>query len=400
MSIPRLRPLAFFLVLAAVAPAGAGPGDALHVIGSLGYGHDDNLLRVPDGSPGYDNTRGDAWWTREAGLVFDKTYGRQHLSFVGKLSKTDFDHFSQLDYDGKDVQANWLWQLGNRLDGKIGATYQQVLAPYTDFASSERNLRTFRSRFAEANWRLHPSWRLRAGVQRDKYAYELVSQRYNDRTENTSEIELGYLARSDSTVGVVARRVKGRYPYPRPVGPFSVNDNFTQDELRLHVLWKASGATELDSLGGHTRREQPSFGAGTTSGLAGKIKASWQPRGKMTYSAAVWRDFAPLESTVVSYTLNKGASLGAQWDATARIRVNLDAVAERRNYNARTGIVVTGGDGLRDSIRTASLRATWSPRPTLQLAAGAAHQARSGSLTLGTGSFTSNSVTLSASAQF
>ena len=400
MSIPRLRPLALCLVFAA-APAGAGPADALHVIGTLAYGHDDNLLRVPDGSPGYDNTRGDAWWTREAGLVFDKTWSRQHLSFLGKLSKTDFDHFSQLDYDGKDVQANWFWQLGNRLDGKIGATYQQVLAPYTDFASSERNLRTFRSRFAEASWRFHPAWRLRAGVQRDRYAYELLSQRYNDRTENTSEIELGYLARSDSTVGLVARRVRGRYPYPRPVGPFSVNDNFTQDELKLHVLWKASGATELDALVGHTRRKQPSFGAGTTSGVAGKIKASWQPRGKMRYNAAVWRDFAPLESTVVSYTLNKGASLGAQWDATARIRVNLDAVAERRNYNARTGIVVTGGsDGLRDSIRTASLRATWSPRPTLQLTAGAAHQARSGSVTLGTGSFTSNSVTVSASAQF
>jgi outer membrane receptor protein involved in Fe transport len=132
--------------------------------------------------------------------------------------------------------------------------------------------------------------------------------------------------------------------------------------------------------------------------VAGKVKATYQPRGKMTYNAAVWRDFAPLESTVVSYTLNKGASVGAQWDATAKIRVNADAIYERRNYNARETSASLGD--IRDSIRTGSLSATWAPRPTVQVTAGLAHQSRSGSVVLGTGSFTSNSLTLSASAQF
>ena len=170
------------------------------------------------------------------------------------------------------------------------------------------------------------------------------------------------------------------------------------------MKWIASGATTVEALAGHTRRKQPSFGAGTTSGLAGRVKATWQPHGKLTWNAAVWRDFAPLESTVVSYTLNKGASAGVQWDASAKVKVNADLVGERRNYNPRDGAGATAqfansGD-LRDSIRTGSLRATWSPRPTVQVVAGLAHQARSGSVTLGTGSFKSNSMTLSATVQF
>jgi outer membrane receptor protein involved in Fe transport len=100
----------------------------------------------------------------------------------------------------------------------------------------------------------------------------------------------------------------------------------------------------------------------------------------------------------VSYTLNKGASVGAQWDATAKIKVNADAIYERRNYNARETFARLGD--IRDSIRTSSLSATWLPRPTVQVSAGLAHQARSGSAVLGTGSFKSNSVTLSANAQF
>jgi hypothetical protein len=112
------------------------------------------------------------------------------------------------------------------------------------------------------------------------------------------------------------------------------------------------------------------------------------------------RPAAPLESTLVSYTLNNGAAVGAQWEASAKIRVNADFSAERRSYNARRVLNASGGGDLRDSIRTGSLRATWTPRLLLQVTVGAAHQARTGSPLIGTGSFTSNSVTLSASAQF
>jgi exopolysaccharide biosynthesis operon protein EpsL len=398
MPSPRTRSLALPVCLAFAVPAAAMPGDTLQAVGSILYGHDNNLLRVPDGSPGFDNRRDDSWWTREAGVVLDKTYGRQRIGAVARLSKSDFDHFKQLNYDGKDLQANWYWQLGNRFEGKAGASYQQVLAPYTDFFSSERNLRKTRSSYVDGSWRFHAAWAARAGFQRDKFTYDAASQRFNDRTEDASELELDYLARSDSTVGLVVRRIKGKYPFARPVGPFLVDDDFTQDEFKLRVKWHVTGATVVDALVGQTRRKQPSYGSGTTSGVAGKIKATYQPHGKLSYTAAIWRDFAPLESTVVSTTLNKGASVGVQWDATAKIKVNADINAERRSYKARTGSVPA--DALRDSLRTASLRASWAPRPIVQVTAGVAHQARSGAAALGTGSFTSNSMTLSASVQF
>ena len=394
----RSLPLALIVSLAFAAPADAGPSDALQVYGAVSYGHDSNLLRVPDNAPGFDNTREDSWWTREYGLVFDQAYSRQRISLVAKLSRTNFDHFDQLNYDGKDLQANWYWQISNYLDGKIGTTYQQVLAPYTDFSSDERNLRTTRSQFAQGAWRFHSSWSARAGFQRDKYSYELVSQRYNNRTEDASEFELDYLASNGSTVGLQARCVKGEYPYLRLVNAFSFNDNFTQDELRLHVNWITSGASTLDALVGYTSRKQPSFGASRTKGVAGTIRAIYRPRGKMTYNAAIWRDFAPLESMAVSYTLNKGASLGAQWDVTYKVKVTADIVAERRNYSARAAF--SNSDDPGDLIRTARLQTTWSPWPTVQVSAGVAHQARSGSVVLGTSNFKSSSATVSASAQF
>jgi exopolysaccharide biosynthesis operon protein EpsL len=377
--------------------ASAGPDDGLHVYGGIGWAHDDNLLRIPDNAPAFDNTRADSWTQAEAGLLFDKMYSRQRIAATAKLSKVKFDHFKQLDYDGKDLQATWYWQLGNHLEGKLGTTYTQVLAPYTDFRSDQRNLRQQRRNFVDGGWRFHPSWRVRGGASSDKYTYDLPSQRFNNRTEDTTELEGDYLPKSGSTVGLVLRRIKGKYPFRRPVGEALLNDDFTQDELKARVEWLASGSTTVRALAGYARRDQPSFG-GRTSGFNGRVDAIYTPVGKVSYNAALWRDFAPIESTIVSYTQNNGGSVGATWDATAKVKVDANAIYERRAYNPRATFV--GSGDLRDSIRSASVRAVWSVRPKLQLSAGYVHQSRSGSLVLGTGSFSSNSVSFNASAQF
>jgi hypothetical protein len=196
----------------------------------------------------------------------------------------------------------------------------------------------------------------------------------------------------------VLRTIKGNYPNGRPVGPFIVNDDFTQDEVKADVYWLASGVTTVKALAGWARRKQPSLGQGSTSGFNGRISAEFTPRGKISYDSAVWRDFAPLESTIVSYTQNTGASIGATWEPRAKIKVAGKAIYERRKYNALSNF--PGSGDLTDALRTANLRATWSPRRQLQLTAEYAHQARSGSPLLGQGRLRSNSVAFNVSVQF
>jgi exopolysaccharide biosynthesis operon protein EpsL len=380
------------------ATASGAPGDALHVFGGLGYGHDDNLLRVPDGLPGFDNQLGDSWYQADAGVLFDHTYSRQRLSGHAKLSKVKFDHFQQLDYDGKDVQAKWNWQVGNHWEGVLGALYNQTLAPYTDFRSDRRNLREQRRTFADGAWRFHPSYRARAAAEREKFSYELREQSYNDRTEDTWELGADYLPASGSEIGLVARHVKGRYPNRRPLGQLVLNDDYEQDEFKARVMWIATGSTTVQALAGWVKRRQRALGD-DTSGFYGRVDATYRRNSALSYKAALWRDFAPIESPLVSYTQNKGVSAGVTWDATAKLKVDANAVYEQRKYNARSLLMANRG-GLDDAIRTASVRATWSQLPSVQLSAALAHQARSGAVALGTQKFSSNSIQVNVTAQF
>lgn len=399
----RHRTLATLVTVLWSLQALAAPDDALRregvrLLGGIGWAHDDNLLRVADDAQPFGGRRGDSYRTLDAGVAYDKTISRQRIAATARVSQVRFDHFDQLDYDGRDLQASWLWEAGTRLEGRAEALYVKTLAPYTDFDSDARNLRRQRRQFIDAGVKLHPGWKLRVGALRDKFTYELPVQRYNDRTEKSYEAELSYTPRSGSSVGIVVRRIKGAYPNRRPYAGGVLFDDFTQDELKARIEWLASGSTTVQALAGHVRREQPSYGAGSTSGLNGRITVLYSPRGKIGYGAAVWREFTPIESPGVSTTLNKGASVRATWDATDRIEVEASATYEKRDYTARA--VLAGATGLSDAIRSASVRALWQVRPKVQVVASYAYQARSGSPVLGTGRFDANVMQVGANVLF
>ena len=404
-ALPRSLPLAALLAAICAAPASAapdpivpGPLGSFHPYVALGYFHDDNLFRLADDRPAFDNKRGDSARYATGGIFFDKMMGRQKIYLQGKLSKVKFSHFKQLDYDGKDVLGLWNWQLGNYFSGSAGASYEQTLAPYIDFRSSERNLRKHKRQHADGAWKMHPSWQVRAGAARDKYEYELAAQRINNRSEDMVEAGFDYTPRSGSTAGLVVRRIKGKYASTRIVGGAPLNDNFTQDELKAKVHWKVTGITSIQMLAGYAKRKHATLGPRNAKGLNGRVTASLHPRKKLRVNTSAWREFAPIESKLVTYSLNRGASVGASWDATSKVRVDAALSKERRNYDGR--LLANAPPDIRDRITTASLGATWQARPTMQVNTAYAHQRRRGADFLGNGSFKSNTVSISASAQF
>lgn len=399
-ALHRLSPVALCAGALWCFPAGAAstaPAENLQLLAGIGWTYDDNLLRQADGAPAFGGRRSDSYRTFEAGVALDQHISRQRVAATAKVSKTAFDHFRQLDYTGHDLQATWFWHIGTQFDGRIEVLEIRTLAPYTDFNSDQRNLRRQRRQAVDAGWQLHPSWKLRAGAERDKASYDLAIQRFNNRTEKAFETELLYQSRGGSALGLLARRVKGSYPYRRPAIATMLTDDFTQDELKLRVNWLATGSTTVQGLAGYVRREQPSYGEGVTSGVNGRINAFYTPRGQVSYQMGVWREFAPIESPFVSYTLNKGASIGVNWAASARVAVEASATYERRNYTGRGGF--SGADALRDAIRSASVRAVWQARPGVKVAAAYVHQARTAS-GLGTGKFDANVVQFSANVLF
>jgi exopolysaccharide biosynthesis operon protein EpsL len=394
----RILPTPLALAVALVCcSARADISDTIKPFVSLGWTYDDNLLRLPDDAPA-DIQRSDRATQGIAGFTLERPIGRQKISGQAKLSRTTFDHYDQLNYNGKDFSLDWAWVLGNHFDGNIGGSYQQVLTPFNDFHSEERNLRTQRREYANGGWRLHPSWRLHAGFQRDRYDYELQAQSLNNRKEDRSEIGIDYLAASGSRVGLVARHIKGDFLNPRRLGASFLDQNYTQDELKANVNWLYSEITQLQLLAGYAKRKHDTFTERDSSGLNGRVTVNWKPSVKLHFTAEAWREFAAVESVIVNNSVNKGASFNAAWDVSAKVQANAGIKREKRNFERLPGIFFNGDPS--DTTRSTTLGLVYQPARKVQLSATAFHDRRSGTPLAGTGSYRAKGASLMATVQF
>lgn len=396
---PARRTLPLAIAALFCQPALAEISDTIHPFVAANYFYDDNLLRLAD-NQSIDGARSDHYSEVDAGLLFERPVGRQMFNAQLKVSKVNFDRFSQLDYTGKDFTGVWNWQLGNHWSGHLGGLYSETLAPFSDFHTEQRNVRTHSREYVDANYLFHPRWQVHAAYSNEKFSYDLASQSYSNRTETAAEFGGDYLAPSGSKVGLVFRHLDGKYP-DGTLGGVLVHDNYTQDEAKASIVWIYSGVTQVSFLGGYVRRQHDVFTQRDDSGVNARLTAYWQPLGKVKFTGAAWREFAAVDGTFINSSLNSGISLDTAYAATGKISVDLLLRHEKRAFQPAQGAgSVFDGLGLDDKSDTAQLGVTYLWRPNLQLNLNASHDKRSGSVAAGTNQYKSNSVSFGLRAQF
>jgi hypothetical protein len=172
-----LTPLVLLIGSLFSTSAFADLSDTLHPYLATSINYDDNLLRLSDAELAGSDGGSDTYKTVIGGVLLERPIGRQLIKAQAKFSRVTFNRYSQLDYSGKDLSAEWKWQVGNHFDGHLGGIYVQTLAPFSDFHDDEKNLRTKRVEYADGDWRFHPSWQLHTGFRREEYTYDLTTQR-------------------------------------------------------------------------------------------------------------------------------------------------------------------------------------------------------------------------------
>jgi exopolysaccharide biosynthesis operon protein EpsL len=368
LRLPARRHL--LVALAAIAggaslPAGAATGDVLTPFLNYSVSYDDNLLRLHDADMaqaliGTDQLA-DVSRRAQGGVLVQKRIGQQLLSANLGASKTSYSRFSELDYTGRDLLAQWHWQLGSHLEGNLGASDAQELTPFIDFHRLERNLRTKRREYFDAAWRLHPRWRLRSGVARYRLGYDLAAQQVGDRTEGALEFGLDYLAPSHSTFGLQLRHVQGDFPHRQQVGAALIDNSYAQNELKANVDWRVSAKSRLQFLGGHVQRTYNGFPGRDFSGFNARAVASWDPTAKTGVLVNVWRETNAYLDVTTTSTVNSGVSAALNWKPTDKLLVDAMLKHERRAFSGADAALLGSGGARSDNFRYASLGLGYQP---------------------------------------
>ncbi|MDB5774654.1 MAG: biosynthesis protein [Herbaspirillum sp.] len=364
----------------------AAPGDVVIPYVQYSMSYDDNLLRVQDAATAQALTgssqMSDMSRQEVAGVRINKTLSRQNITADVNMNRTNFDHFTQFDYQGKAAKANWNWALGEHFDGNLGTAYNQMLTPFQDFRVFEKNIRTDRSNYASGYWHIDPDWSLHAQYTRYNLGFQLLSQQPNTLRMDTSEAGVDYIVRSTSSVGMVFRHIRGSYPFQQPaiINSVVLDNNFKQNEVKANIQWQMSGKTRLQFLGGWVQRTKSDSGA-DFSGPNARLIANLSPTGKTLVTANLYSEIGGVDDPDANFALTKGASLTATWLATGKIRADTSMEYQRRDYNGATIVPGITPSNRRDQYRRVSLNLTYAPITPLSLVLTVYHEGLTSNIT-------------------
>lgn len=389
--MPRYSLLAASLAAAVVAmPAAAFWNDRFQPFVGQTSTWDSNVFRL---SRDFDvnaatgsSSRGDRFGVTSIGATLDVPYSLQRFQAGYTWFATRYHRFDQLDFNGHNARANWLWAVTPQLTGDIGASESVALANFAIFQGTQRDLVTSREGHANATWAWTPALEIYGGVSRNERRHDQEARRVNDLDASAVEGRISYVSGAENRLGVSVRREEGKSPEQLLLGAVPFDNKYTQDSVGLVGRWQWSGASRLDGRVDYVKRDYARFDERDYQGPSFRLTHTLVPTGKLTFTTAIYREIAPLDEVQTSFVLVKGVSFRPRWDATAKIAVLGNFEWARWDYRSTLPLVpgtvfpTTLPEGYHHRVRTAGVSVAWRPYDKVLLQAGFSRETRTSTL--------------------
>jgi len=382
---PRLRSLGaiFFAagLLMPVTRAFALWDDKLQLFAEEKVTHDDNIFRISKDADPKDigaSSRGDTYRTTSLGFNLEAPVSRQRFQVGYTWNATRFNRLTDLDFDGHDTRAIWLWQLGNDASGQLGYTETFALAsfanitPVVNSQSSMPDPLKIQQAFFNAAYLVTPRWRLNAGVSGLELTNGDPARQGLDLNVLYTNVALSYVTPANTSVGLSARTEEGRYPK-------NPDNAYRQSSAGVVADWTPTGVSHVSARADRVSRRYAQAPQQDFDGNTARAQYDWKPTGKFSLAAVVQRDIFPYQDIGSSFVLVKGVTLRPTLGLTEKIDVSGILDYSIRDFLGNPG--QTSGDStLRtDRVRSATATVSYRPARILTLLMSAQREARSSS---------------------
>lgn len=378
--------------------------------------HDSNVYRIPNGV-------GDNFATTSLLAGFDQPIGRQRLYARGDLSYSKYQDETSLDNTSYGVTAGWDWATIERLSGNVFVSATRGLANRNDITNNTqrvKNVVTADQIGASVRWGGEARLNLEASYSHSRARYSAPQSLASESNTDYGSVGAFYRLSPDLRIGTALRYTRKESPFGVvapgvliALGPDDYRSNTTNGRnLDFIVDWRYTEKTGVNARLSYTRETNSAIGARDFSGLTGAIAATYAPTAKLAFSASLSRDANTTSSffnyTAVSagipFTINGIAegrqttdtlALAGTYAATAKINVNAGLQYRRgKLVNSASLLNASASSEQNDTVKSASLGATWQITRNWDAACSVARESRSIS---GTGfSYDANIATCSA----
>ena len=337
---------------------------------------DDNVFRISkDVDPAAigASSRGDTYRTTSLGLAFDVPVSRQRFQAGYTWNATRYNQYTDLDSDGHDARASWMWQLGNDASGQLGYTETFALASFAFTQSRIPDPLRTRQAFFSAAYLVTPRWRLEAGARGLDQANGDPQRQKFDVNVRYTDFALSYVTPAKTSAGFSARTEDGRFPNPGS----SVDNAYRQESVGIVTDWTITGVSHVSARADRVRRRYANVPQQDFDGYTARAQYDWKPTGKLSLAAVAQRDIYPYLDIGSSFVLVKGVTLRPTLSLTEKIDVSGTFEYSIREFLGNPGLVPGVSTSRTDRVRSATATVSYRPARTLTLLVSAQREARS-----------------------
>ncbi|WLQ16377.1 putative exosortase B-associated extracellular polysaccharide biosynthesis transporter EpsL [Hahella aquimaris] len=348
--------------------------------------HEDNLFRSTS-----DNARNEQIVSTFAAISGEQSLSRQNLKLDARFSDNRYHHYDYLDYSAWEAEAAWDWLATSRLQGVLGADYNESINSFADFSGTEQNIRTRRRYYLDADWRVVGRWRLLAGGAHYEQENSSLYRVEGDYQSDSLELGVGYETPSGSTISLFLRKTDGDYANRVISTADRVDSGFEQSLVEMRFLWIFSGKSKIRGSLGYVDREHDHYGERDYQGGIGALSLDYQWTGSTSVTAAVEQSLVSYQSSPVtdvgkvtasqayynsSYYRRRLISIGPLWRYSAKVSLHARWRYEERDYE---GGLLADLDGRKDRLQTLVVGGDWTPANCVLIGAALQREKRNSS---------------------
>ncbi len=312
------------------------------------------------------------------GLRSDLKLSRQHLLLDLEVDRSLYRDFDKLDNTRVEGTGAWAWRVGNLWSGNLGYRYKRKMSSFDEQFVREKDMRTTQTGFLDVGYKIHPDWRLKAGVETSDVSYQ--DRKRLDRDSNAGLFEVQYKNTLNSRVGVRVKYTDNDLREQNILG-VKVNNDYTEAEISGVVYWEGSGKSTLEANLGYTDQSFDELDDRDFQGTTGRLIYSWKVTGKTGLDFSVWRETSTRSDEITTYVLEKGAQFKPTWKATPKITVFGDVSFIDGDFKGENKVATAlGGQRRNDDTWKYRIGTRWQPRQYMQFTLSYTRQERDSSI--------------------
>lgn len=340
-------------------------GDRYQFFTGIGYTYDGNVFRTS--KSGITPPKKDLIRSTYIGVGLNLPVSLQRFVVNARVNQTRFRDLGELDYNGRTLNASWLWQFGNDWSGRLGYSQSRTASDFSNLGGTTQNLRDQDRVFVDANVMLDPTHRLEMGFSQAKSENSTQANQRNDYTDNQLYFGIQYISPVGNSYGLRLAYDDLKLPNPAQFGATSIDNSHRQAVLDFTYAWKFSGVSNIYGRFGFEDREYKEFSGRDYSGFAWSVNYDWTPNPKSAVLFNFRREIDGLNDFASNYALVHGLSIRPRWIVSSKVNVAWDFGYSRLEFRGEPGTLNVAHQERKDKIKNYGMSVDYAPLPSASM---------------------------------